>query len=56
MINLLLFIVVIALLNQLGFFLIVSVILKFCFHLYHYLLMILLLIFVGFIGWCFNDD
>lgn len=56
MINLILFVIIIALLNQIGYFLIVSVVLKFLFHLYHYLLLILLVIFLGFIGWCFDDD
>ncbi len=56
MINLLAFVILIGLLNQLGTFTIISVILGFASQLYHYLQLTLLVIILGFVGWCFNDN
>lgn len=56
MVNLLIFIALISILMDLSSFLILSVIFNVVAHLYNYLLIIIGLILLGFLGWCFDDN
>ena len=56
MVNLFLFILLIALVSQLGFFLVSSVMIQFFLQLSHYLGLFSLLIIFTFFAWCFSED
>lgn len=50
-----LFVLIVFLLNQIGYFLFISVITNFFLSLAHYLSIALLVILIGFIAWCFSE-
>jgi hypothetical protein len=56
MINLFIFIALISILMNLSSFFILSIIFNLVSHLYNYLLIIIGLILLGFLGWCFDDN